>query len=94
MCRLQAAKEFQNILSENKKIKIRSVGLSCRHVSQPKLSELVIFICLSTGQISCHLFKSCRLMSALSSNSIAHNGFGLCVRPATLFVRRSASEGN
>lgn len=56
MCRLRAAKEFQNILCGGKKIKTRSVGLSCRQVNQPKLSEMVVFICLSIGQISCRLF--------------------------------------
>ncbi len=63
------AKEFQNILSGSKKIKTRSVGLSCRQVSQQLLSELVVFICLSTGQnlLSSVWSKSVCFKLALSS---------------------------
>jgi hypothetical protein len=82
MCRLRAAIEFQNIWCGSKKIKTRSVGLFpkcrdklCRQVSEPMLSDLVVFVCLSTGQklLSSVWFKSCRAKAALSLNCIAHN---------------------
>jgi hypothetical protein len=80
MCRLCGLPyNFKIFCARAKKIKTRSVGLSFRQVSQPLLSELVVFVCLSTGQnlLSSVGLKSCRVKVALSSNSIAHNGLPL-----------------